>query len=102
MLLSHKEFGAVYPDVLKRIRECDEDYVTAEREIIADSHPLVGALVAQKWDFPQSTCRAILHYADPFKESPDEGQKKLGLLKLAAGMSLALGIWPAGRMPPWR
>jgi len=98
VLLSHKDFGKVYPDVLKRIRECDEDFVTAEREIIGFSHPLIGALVARKWDFPYSTCRAILHYAEPCKSIADEEDEKLAVLKLAAEIGLTLGF---GRPPTY-
>src|SRR5271157_4447084 len=92
VLLSHKEVGAEYPAVLNRIRECNEDYVTAEREVIGYSHPLIGALVAWKWGFPPSTCRAILHYNDPFEGITGEADEKLGMLKLAAGIGLALGF----------
>ena len=92
MLLAHKEVGSAYPEVLIRIRECNEDYVTAEREIIGYSHPLIGALVAWKWGFPQSTCRAILHYNDPFEKVSNEEDEKLGLLRLATQIGLVLGL----------
>jgi HD-like signal output (HDOD) protein len=92
VLLSHKEIGGEYPAVLDRIRECNEDYVTAEREVIGYSHPLIGALVAWKWGFPPSTCRAILHYADPLAGISGEQDEKLAMLKLAAGIGLASGL----------
>jgi len=92
VFLSHKELGGEYPAVLDRIRECNEDYVTAEREVIGFSHPLIGALVAWKWGFAPSTCRAILHYNDPFEGKPGELDEKLGMLKLAAGVGMALGF----------
>jgi len=92
VLLSNKEIGGEYPTVLDRIRECNEDYVTAEREVIGFSHPLIGALVAWKWGFAPSTCRAILHYTDPFAGVSGEQDEKLGMLKLAAGIGLSLGF----------
>ena len=92
VFLSHKELGGEYPAVLDRIRECNEDYVTAEREVIGFSHPLIGALVAWKWGFAPSTCRAILHYNEPFEGISGEQDEKLGMLKLAAGIGLALGF----------
>ncbi|MGP8201244.1 MAG: HDOD domain-containing protein [Limisphaerales bacterium] len=92
VLLSHKELGGEYPGVLARIRECNEDYVTAEREVIGFSHPLIGALVAWKWGFAPSTCRAILHYNEPLVKTPGEHDEKVAMLKLAAGMGLALGF----------
>ena len=92
VLISHKEVGSSYPAVLARIRECNEDFVTAEREIIGYSHTLIGALVAWKWGFPQSTCRAILHYNDPFQKVAGEEDEKLGILKLSTEMGMLLGF----------
>jgi HD-like signal output (HDOD) protein len=92
VLLSNKELGGEYPAVLDRMRECNENYVTAEREIIGFSHPLIGAMVAWKWGFAPSTCRAILHYNEPFQGISGEQDEKLGMLKLAAGIGLALGF----------
>jgi HD-like signal output (HDOD) protein len=92
VLISHKQVGKDYPAVLARIRECNEDYVTAEREIVGYSHPLIGALVAWKWGFPHSTCRAILHYHEPFEKISNEEDEKLGVLKLSTEISLVLGF----------
>ncbi len=98
MLASHQEIGAAYPAVLDRMRERKEDYVTAEREVIGFSHPLIGALVAWKWGFPHATCRAILHYPDPLVRIAGEADEKLAMLKLATVIGLASGI---GRPDGW-
>jgi HD-like signal output (HDOD) protein len=92
VLLSHKEIGPEYPGVLDRIRELNTDYITAEREIIGYSHPLIGALVAWKWGFPPGTCRAILHYADPLEGIFGEQDEKVAVLKLASEIGLASGL----------
>ena len=92
VLLAHKQTGREYPAVLDRIRECNSDYITAEREVIGYSHPLIGALVAWKWGFAPSTCRAILHYADPLEGIFGEQDEKMAVLKLAAGVGLAAGL----------
>ena len=92
VLLSHKEVGAKYRAVLSRIAERNEDFVTAEREVIGFSHPLVGALVAWKWGFAPTMCRAILHYADPVGGIAGEEDEKLAMLRLAVGVGLASGL----------
>jgi HD-like signal output (HDOD) protein len=92
VLISNKEVGGSYPGVLTRIKECNEDFVTAEREIVGYSHPLIGALVAWKWGFPHSACRAILHYNDPFEKVSNEEDEKLGILKLATELGMILGF----------
>jgi HD-like signal output (HDOD) protein len=91
VLLSHKEIGQTYRQVLSRMIEHNEDFVTAEREIIGFSHPLVGALVARKWGFPMPTCQTIMRYADPFEGLGEEEDEKLAMLKLAVGISMTSG-----------
>ena len=92
VLLSHKEVGDKYRGVLDSMGVCNEDFITAEREVIGFSHPLVGALVAWKWGFPQTMCKAILHQADPLEEVAGEEQEKMGVLKLAIGAGLECGL----------
>jgi HD-like signal output (HDOD) protein len=97
VLLSNKQISREYPAVLDRIREFNTDYITAEREVIGYAHPLIGALVAWKWGFPPSTCRAILHYADPLKPGAGESDEKLAVLKFAVEIGLTAGYGrPAG------
>ena len=92
VLLSHREIRAQYPAVLARIAKHHEDFVTAEREIIGFSHPLIGALVARKWELPYGTCQAILHYPEPFEGISGLEDEKLAMLKLAVGLGLAAGL----------
>lgn len=92
VLLSHATYRRAYPTVLARIKDEKEDYVTAERRVMGFSHPLIGALVAWKWGFPATTCRAILHYPEPFANAAEENDDKVGILKLAALSGLLLGF----------
>jgi len=51
----------------KKIVECTRggaSYFEAEQEILGFSHPLIGALVAKKWNFSDDICQAILHHHD--------------------------------------
>jgi HD-like signal output (HDOD) protein len=91
VLLSHKEIGNLYRLVINRIAETQEDFVTAEREVLGFSHPLVGALVARKWGFPIPTCQAIMHYAEPFEGIDGPEDEKLAALKVAVGISMSSG-----------
>ena len=92
VLLSHKDIGTLYRTVVNRIQERREDYVTAEREVIGFTHPLVGALVARKWGFGVPTCQAILHYVDPFEGISNVEDEKLGVLKVAVGIGMSSGF----------
>jgi HD-like signal output (HDOD) protein len=91
VLLSHANFRRAYPTVLARIRDQKEDYITAERRVMGFSHPLVGALVAWKWGFPAETCRAILHYPEPFAGITSDHDERIAILKLAVLAGLAAG-----------
>ncbi len=92
VLLSDPELGGTYPAVLDRMRQHNEDFITAEREVIGFSHPLIGALVATKWGLPLNTCQAILHYADPFEGIFGPQDEEVGMLKLAVAIGLASGF----------
>jgi HD-like signal output (HDOD) protein len=92
VLLSHRELGRLYADVLDRLRQHQEDFATAEREVLGFSHPLVGALVARKWGLPFSTCQAILRYADPFEGIAGEQDEIVATLKLSVDLGYFLGL----------
>ncbi len=47
----------------------------AEEEVLGFSHPLIGALVAKKWNFSAQTCQVILHHHDPI-EPPIHGEQE--------------------------
>jgi HD-like signal output (HDOD) protein len=43
-----------------------------EERVLGFSHSLIGALVAQKWNFSQDICQVILHHHDPLPSPIDE------------------------------
>ncbi|KAB2648164.1 MAG: HDOD domain-containing protein [Verrucomicrobia bacterium] len=92
VLLSCEEIRDQYCAVTNRISEYKEDFATAERAVIGFSHPLVGALVAQKWGLGRCICEAILHYADPFEGIFGEQDEKVAMLKLSTGIGLLAGL----------
>lgn len=94
VFLSQEQLSADYGKVLDTIRDKGVDYVTAEQEIFGFAHPLIGALVAKKWNFSAETCQAILHYKDPidslnFESEQDE---KTAIVALADAISHAAGV----------
>ena len=68
-MLCHENVSCQYHLVLEKIRDEHLDYPTAEREIIGFSHALIGALLANKWNFPSETANVLLHYCDAPEES---------------------------------
>ena len=83
-----------YKKVLKTISDEHLDYVSAEDKVFGFSHPLIGALVAKKWNFSADTCQVILHYKDALEsEKPDgELEEKTALVQFADLISHAAGV----------
>lgn len=97
IMLSHPQVQKDYPAVLQYIQAHGVDYAEAEREVIGFSHPLIGAMVARRWQLPLSICNAILHYADPFEGLENKQDELVALVKLSAQLSLCAGLGcPAG------
>ncbi len=94
VFLSQDELAKDYKRVISSIRDEGKDYVTAEQEIFGYSHPLIGALVAKKWNFSAETCQVILHYKDPVEElNPELPQDEKALLvQLADLVAHAAGV----------
>ncbi len=92
VLLARKESSGRYGEVLQRIKNHGEDYVTAEHHIYGFSHTLIGALVAKKWNFSDETCQVILHYKDPI-EPPlrTASDEKTAVTQLAESLAHVIG-----------
>jgi HD-like signal output (HDOD) protein len=68
VFLSQDELAADYRNVIAAIKDQSMSYVEAEQNVFGFAHPLIGALVAKKWNFSAETCQIILHYQDPLDE----------------------------------
>lgn len=69
VLLAQPDTSKDYKRVLEQVKKCGSDYVTAEQDVYGFAHPLIGALVAKKWNFSPDTCQIILHYRDQLQTS---------------------------------
>jgi HD-like signal output (HDOD) protein len=93
VFLSQEDLSKQYKDVLSAIRNQHVDYATAEQEVFGFGHPLIGALVAKKWNFSAETCQVILHYKDVVEEKPQtDREEKTLIVQLAELTTHAAGI----------
>lgn len=94
VLLVQPETSKEYKEVLRRVREQGEDYAQAEQAVYGFAHPLIGALVAKKWNFSAETCQVILHYKDPIESSGPDGEleEKIAIVQLADLLAHAAGV----------
>ncbi len=94
VLLFHADTAKEYKSVMEMIKAQNLDYVTAEDQVLGFAHPLVGALVAKKWNFSAETCQIILHYKDQLENSKPETEmeEKTAIVQLADLISHAAGI----------
>jgi HD-like signal output (HDOD) protein len=58
-----KQIPLKYSEALKKTSE-GMDYNTTEQVVLGFGHPLIGALVAKKWDFSPMLCEVILRHHD--------------------------------------
>jgi HD-like signal output (HDOD) protein len=92
VMMSNPEVRRDYPKVLDYIHEHQVEFDEAEREIIGYSHPLVGAMVARKWQLPMSICNTILRYTEPFDGIASAQDEQTALIKLSAALSMCAGL----------
>jgi HD-like signal output (HDOD) protein len=85
VLLSKPETVKDCREVMKRIKEKNIDFVAAEQEVMGFAHPLIGALVAKKWNFSAESCQVILHYRDPIDGARPESEldEKVAIVQLS-------------------
>lgn len=103
ILLNNPDTAPQYQRVMEEIDDVPVTYVVAEEEILGFSHPLIGALVAKKWNFSAETCQTILHYRDPIDSKPEMDQdQKTALVQLADLLVHDLGIGSPANYPRGR
>jgi HD-like signal output (HDOD) protein len=84
VLMSNKETAADYNKVFDAVKSQGIEYAPAESEALGFAHPLIGALVAKKWNFSAETCQVILHYKDPIEGPPaNEQDEKTYVVQIA-------------------
>ena len=94
VLLFRPDTSRDYKTILKKIKEEGVDYATAEQEVFGFAHPLIGALVAKKWNFSPDSCQAILHYKDPIEGNKPDSllDEKTAVVQLAELITHAAGV----------
>ena len=94
VLLFQAATSKEYKLVLEKIKSSQCDFATAEQEVYGFAHPLIGALVAKKWNFSSDSCQAILHYCDPIPNQKPESEleEKTLVVQLADLIAHAAGI----------
>jgi HD-like signal output (HDOD) protein len=94
VLVSNEKTAKHYAAVLTHIKEQRIGYMEAEQEVYGFSHPLIGALVAKKWNFSEDTCNIILHYKNPIEKGKpvNEHEEKIGFINFSDLLSHFFGI----------
>jgi HD-like signal output (HDOD) protein len=92
VLLAKKETAERYGEVLRCIELEGLDFIGAEERVFGFSHPLLGALVAKKWNFSGETCQVILHYRDSFEAVTSESEEQAIIVRLAEIVTHKSGI----------
>ncbi len=82
-LVLMRQIPKEYEEVIKKTAE-GKTFNEMEQASFGFAHPLIGALVAKKWNFSGDTCQVILHHHDTVPEKiENELQEKTLLIALA-------------------
>lgn len=94
VFLHQQNTSKEYKQVLGMVQKGTHEYAEAEQLVYGFAHPLIGALVAKKWNFSAETCQVILHYRDlPEGDRPDnELEEKTAIVQLADMLAHKSGI----------
>jgi len=88
-----------YKEITRKVEE-GSPFLDAENEVLGFAHPLIGALVAKKWNFSPEICQVILHSDDPI-DTPlvDVTVEKTAIIKFANFVSRKLGYGNPAEYP---
>ncbi len=88
------QMGNDYKKVFDAIKGKSLDFLKAEQEVLGFAHPLIGALVAKKWNFSADTCQIILHYRDAVDGDKPESEldEKIAIIQLADMLAHLSGV----------
>jgi HD-like signal output (HDOD) protein len=94
ILLTNKKIQVEYEKIFEIITKEELDFVTVEQSNLGYAHPLIGALVAKKWNFSEETCDVILHYKDDLQGRTPEDQmrEKAAVVQLAECITHESGV----------
>lgn len=86
-----RETSSDYQVVMTEVKQ-GKSFAEAEQDTLGFAHPLIGALVAKKWNFSPETCQVILHHHDPL-DLPLEGEldEKTAIVQLGNIFAHRLG-----------
>ncbi|HMO18154.1 MAG TPA: HDOD domain-containing protein [Oligoflexia bacterium] len=91
-LVLMRQIPKEYEQIMEQAKKGEKFHI-AEQKSFGFAHPLIGALVAKKWNFSTDTCQAILHHHDDIPAKVEnELQEKTLLVLLADLLSHSLGI----------
>lgn len=80
-----------YNDVIEKSKS-GQFFVDLEQADLGFAHPLVGALVAKKWNFSLEICQCILHHHDPIPTPiKNELWEKIAIVQAADLLTHCMG-----------
>jgi HD-like signal output (HDOD) protein len=84
-MANHKELQKKFPDVVTLVTAEGCNEVEAEEKVYGFTHPVVGSLLAKKWNFPDETCDILLSYrhVPENKKAAFEQEEKAAIIYMA-------------------
>ncbi|HUX60651.1 MAG TPA: HDOD domain-containing protein [Ignavibacteriaceae bacterium] len=86
----HRFFHADFIEIYKLVNEKGVSYNDAELEVLGMTHQQIGNYLADKWNFPETLCEAILFHHNP--EESKQNKILASIVHLADYMTEKLDI----------
>ena len=83
-------------ELVKNVEQ--KDFLAAEAELFGYTHAQVGALVAKRWNLPDTICHAIYHHHDPVENEQSVLMARVIEVADAMANNAGLGVWPASEV----
>jgi putative nucleotidyltransferase with HDIG domain len=81
-----------YQQLVKSARQ--QDFLAAEADVFGYTHAQVGALVARRWNLPDTICHAIYHHHRPVETEQSALMARVIEVADALANNAGLGVWP--------
>jgi putative nucleotidyltransferase with HDIG domain len=89
--LAIEEFVAEHlPEIRARLEHDHESFEQAEREVLGYDHAELGAMVAERWNFPQELVQAVRWHHDPNRAEAD--RQAVDVIHVADALCIMQGI----------
>lgn len=89
-LILSEYVGGHFERIAQAVKDRNQSWVSAEREILGVDHALLGAVAARRWNFPEAIVQAIAFHHHPERAAKE--RELASIVALANLLALSFGV----------